>query len=172
MPTISKITAEEATAWGAAPSGPPPTQAELCTLLHRLAGADRRGLTRIDIAGEHAWRARIYTRGIEIPKQFSDSRHGGAEGALRAALAWRDHARRLAGAPQERRGPKVRIVRAEGRRNRGWLAYTPRGRRYFADGKHGGVEGARRAAEGWVGWEHEEDSPAIDEKYEMQRSDP
>lgn len=151
MPTISKITAEEAAAYGAAPSGPPPTPAQIRGLLSRLAGADRRGLTRIDIAGEHAWRGRVYTRGVEIHKQFSDSRHGGPEGALRAALAWRDHARRLAGAPQERRAPRIRIVRAEGRRNRGWLAYTPRGRRYFADGKHGGSESARRAAAEWVG---------------------
>lgn len=168
MPTISKITPDEAAAWGAVPSGPPPTLEQIRGLLHRLAGADQRGLTRIDIVGEHAWRARIYTRGIEIPKQFSDSRYGGAEGALRAALVWRDHARRLAGTPEERRAPTIRIVRAEGRRNRGWLAYTPRGRRYFADGKHGGVEGARRAAEGWA----EQTTRAINEKPELQRSDP
>lgn len=155
MPTISKLTPEEAAAWGAVPSGPPPTPAQLRAMLHRLAGADRRGLTRIDRAGEHAWRGRVYTRSVEIHKQFSDSRYGGPEGALRAALAWRDHARKLAGAQQERSAPSVRVVRAEGRRNCGWLAYTPRGRRYFADGKHGGVEGARRAAEEWIGQEED-----------------
>ena len=46
-------------------------------------------------------------------------------------------------------GRTWRIARAEYDHNRGWLAYADR-RRYFADGKYGGTDAAKRAAR-WVG---------------------
>lgn len=105
----------------------------LDALLDRVARDDRRGLTRIDrpgaAGGEHAWRARVYGRDISRPgreqhRQFADSLYGGAEGALRAALEWRD-AQRAALPPSQPRPPRQwRIVRADYQRNSGWLAYA------------------------------------------------
>jgi hypothetical protein len=148
MPTMRKIPDPEADGWDLeiAPF-------VLEALLEQIAGEDRRGLTRIDrpgaAGGEHAWRARVYTGNSEQHRQFADSLYGGAEGALRAAIEWRD-AQRAALPPSSPRPPRPwRIVRADYQRNSGWLAYADR-RRYFADGKYGGVEGARAAAEQWL----------------------
>lgn len=148
MPTLRKVSADEAVDRAVGLSTPTPEQIHALLAVH--AAGDARGLTRIDLAGEHAWRGRVYTGGGEIHKQFSDGRYGGPEGALLAALAWRNQQREQVGPPPERKAPSVRIVRAEGRRNCGWLAYTPGGRRYFADGKHGGSEAAYQAAAAWV----------------------
>jgi hypothetical protein len=125
----------------------------LDALLTRIAGDDRRGLTRIDrpgrAGGEHAWRARVYQGSSEIHRQFADSIYGGAEAALRAAVAWRDEQRAKQPAQPSQPARPWRIVRADYQRLRGWLAYADR-RRYFADGKYGGQAAARRAAEQWL----------------------
>ncbi|MBK9709757.1 MAG: hypothetical protein IPO81_00235 [Kouleothrix sp.] len=131
----------------------------LDALLARIAGADRTGLTRIDrpgaAGGEHAWRARVYVGTSELHRQFADSLHGGVEPALRAAVAWRD-AQRTALPPKSAKPARPwRIARAEYDRLCGWLAYADV-RRYFADGKYGGQEGARCAAEAWLAERREE----------------
>lgn len=147
MPTIRKISPADSTDWELdfAPF-------VLDALLARVAGADRTGLTRIDRpgadGGEHAWRARVYVGSSEIHRQFADSLHGGAEQALRRAIAWRNAMRQTVDRPR-RSGRTWRVVRAEYDRNRGYLAYADR-RRYFADGKYGGPVGAQRAAESWI----------------------
>lgn len=125
----------------------------LDALIARVAGDDRMGLTRIDrpgaAGGEHAWRARVYVGTTELHRQFADSLHDGVEPALRAAVVWRD-AQRAALPPKLAKQARAwRIVRAEYDRLCGWLAYADV-RRYFADGKYGGEEGARRAAEAWL----------------------
>ncbi|MBK9944370.1 MAG: hypothetical protein IPP13_22450 [Kouleothrix sp.] len=105
MPKLRKVLASEAADW---PCSPPPRTAQPSTatlqnLLKRLP--DRRGITRIDRAGaaggEHAWRGRVYTRGVELHRQFADALYGGPAGALRAAVAWRDGMRQLAGPAPE-----------------------------------------------------------------------
>ncbi len=149
MPVFRKVPAGEAAQWFIASSRAARTQpdADPDALLATLP--DRRGLTRIDIAGEHAWRARVYTRSIELHRQFADARHGGTASALRAAMAWRDYMRKLAG-PRPPRPPRPwRIVRADYERLTGWLAYADR-RRYFSDARYGGRGGAREAAEAWM----------------------
>ena len=153
MPTFRKVSPCEAAAWRT--PGPRrvavPNPAELAQLKAQLA--DARGITRIDLAGrgggEHAWRARVYTRNIEVRKQFTDSVYGGPAAALRAAIAWRDGMRQLAG-PRQRRGSTPRVVRAEYGRDLGWIAYTRWKRRYFADAAWGGREAARATAEQWM----------------------
>lgn len=154
MPTIRKITAEEAAYWervGRAPAAAP-DPAQIAALLAALA--DRRGITRIDrdgpAGGEHAFRGRVYVRGIELHAQFADSRHGGPAGALQAAVAWRDGMRQLAGPAPERKLPKPRIARAEYTRMCGWIAYAPGKKRYFADGAHGGRQAAEASARAWL----------------------
>jgi hypothetical protein len=156
MPAFRKVSPDEAARWPLMIMRPPHAlpDADPATLLAELP--DRRGLTRIDIAGEHAWRARVYTRSIELHRQFADARHGGTAGALRAAIAWRDHMRALAG-PRPPRPPRPwRIARADYDRLAGWLAYADR-RRYFSDARYGGPGGAREAAEAWI---HERGEPA------------
>ncbi|MBK9944282.1 MAG: hypothetical protein IPP13_22000 [Kouleothrix sp.] len=157
MPTIRKITAEEAAYWervGRAPAAAP-DPAQIAALLAALA--DRRGITRIDrdgpAGGEHAFRGRVYVRGIELHAQFADSRHGGPAGALQAAVAWRDSTRQVVArvAPVAARPlAPARVVRAEYRRMCGWLAYAPPKRRYFADSTYGGRESAEAAARDWL----------------------
>lgn len=166
MPQFRKVAAAEATSWRrparrpaqSAASAPAssrtrwPSAAELDQLLGELD--DRTGLTRLDRAGnaggEHGWRARVYTRGVELHQQFSDARYGGTRAALLAAVAWRDAGRRLVGGRPQRRVRQPRIARAEYRRMCGWLAYSPRGKRYFADGAWGGREAAEAAARAWL----------------------
>jgi hypothetical protein len=155
MPTIRKITAEEAEQWErtAAPQRTsPPDPALLRQLIKQLA--DKRGITRIDrrgaAGGEHAWRGRVYTRGIELHRQFADALYGGPEGALRAAVDWRDGIRKLAGLPQPKPRRTPRVVRAEYRRLCGWIAYAPTAKRYFADGAHGGRDAAQASAQAWL----------------------
>jgi hypothetical protein len=146
MPTFRKRARDQAESWDLdlAPF-------VLEAMLDRITGNDRRGLTRIDRAGaaggEHAWRARVYTRSAEIHRQFADARYGGSAGALRAAVAWRDEQRAALPPAPPRPGRTWRIARAEYARLCGWLAYADR-RRYFADGKYGGRDEAQRAAEG------------------------
>lgn len=128
-----------------------PSAAELERLLAALD--DRSGLTRLDreggAGGEHGWRARVYTRGVELHRNFADALHGGPRAALLAAVAWRDAGRRLAG-PRTKPGRRPRVVRAEYSRLCGWLAYRAHGKRYFADGAWGGREAALAAAEAWL----------------------
>ncbi|KPV51839.1 hypothetical protein SE17_18955 [Kouleothrix aurantiaca] len=145
MPNFRKISPHEAATWSP-PSSPTLPNADPAALLANLP--DRRGLTRIDIAGEHAWRARVYTRSIELHRQFADSLHGGTMAALQAAIAWRDHMRKLAG-PRPKKPRRWYIARADYERLNGWLAYADR-RRYFSDAKYGGRGGAREAAEEWM----------------------
>jgi hypothetical protein len=148
MSTVRKVDPAEAADWDLdlAPF-------VLEAMLDRNAGADRTGLTRIDrggaAGGEHAWRARVYHGNSESHRQFADALYGGTEGALRAAVAWRDTMRQQIGKRPPRPGRTWRIVRAEYDHNRGWLAYADR-RRYFADGKYGGRDAAKRAAEAWL----------------------
>lgn len=150
---IRKVDPDEAAGWEA-PEGPPrqPTPAELAALVGELA--DARGITRIDrpgpAGGEHAWRGRVYTRGVELHRQFADSAYDGPVGALDAAVSWRNAMRALAGARPAQRGNTPRIVRAEYARTCGWLAYAPHARRYFADSAHGGYEAARATASAWL----------------------
>lgn len=153
MPTFRKVAPREAAAWrNPSPRRVAvPDRAEITRLKAQLA--DTRGITRVDLAGpgggEHAWRARVYPRAIEVHKQFADSRYGGPAAALRAAVAWRDGMRQLAG-PRHRRGATPRVVRAEYGRDLGWIAYTRWKRRYFADAAWGGREAARATAEQWM----------------------
>lgn len=144
MPTVRKVSPEEAATWAEPHPLPDADPRQLLAAL-----ADRRGLTRLDRDGEHAWRARVYTRSIELHKQFADRVHGGTAAALRAALTWRDQMRRLAGSRPPRSPRPWRIVRADYERTCGWLAYADR-RRYFSDARYGGRIGARAAAEEWM----------------------
>lgn len=129
-----------------------PNPAEIARLLATLD--DPSGLTRLDrpgrAGGEHAWRGRIYTRGIELHKQFSDAHYGGCAPALLAAVAWRDCGRRLVGDRPPRPARQPRISRAEYKRMCGWIAYSARSKRYFADGAWGGREAAEAAARAWL----------------------
>lgn len=147
---IRKIAAEEAARWEEPPARPTP--AELAALLADLA--DRRGITRIDrpgpAGGEHAWRGRVYTRGVELHKQFADALYGGTVAALDAAVAWRNSMRRFAGGRPARKGYTPRVVRAEYRRQCGWLAYAPHRKRYFADSAHGGRDAGHATASAWL----------------------
>lgn len=115
---------------------------------------DRRGITRIDrvgtAGGEHAWRGRVYTRNVELHKQFADSLYGGPAGALAAAVAWRDSMRQIAGPRPPARGATPRIVRSEAGKHCGWLAYRARGKRYFADSAWGGRDAAHATAARWM----------------------
>ena len=148
MSTVRKVDPAEAADWDLdfAPF-------VLEAMLDRNAGTDRTGLTRIDrggaAGGEHAWRARVYHGSSESHRQFADALYGGTEGALRAAVAWRDTMRQQIGKRPPRPGRTWRIVRAEYDHNCGWLAYADK-RRYFADGKSGGTDAAKRAAEDWL----------------------
>lgn len=148
---VRKCTPDEAAQWG----GSDEAQVSAEMLRDRLA--DRRGITRIDrpgrAGGEHAWRGRIYTRGIELHKQFSDAHYGGCAPALLAAVAWRDRGRRLVGDRPPRPARQPRISRAEYKRMCGWIAYRPQGKRYFADGAWGGREAAEAAARAWLAQE-------------------
>lgn len=157
---VRKVSPEEAATWRRLTHRPDP--AELAALLAQFA--DRRGITRIDIdgpaGGEHAWRARVYTRGVELHKQFADSLYGGPAGSLREALAWRDSMRKVAGCPPPRAGYTPRIVRAEYHRQCGWLAYAPYAKRYFADSAHGGREAAYATAQAWQAEVMTQEQPA------------
>lgn len=131
-----------------------PSSAEIAAALARLD--DSTGLTRLDrpgnAGGEHGWRARVYTRGVELHRNFSDAFHGGHAQALKAAVQWRNAMRQLAG-PRPRPQPpaRPRVARAEYARMCGWIAYrTWRCKRYFADGAHGGREAAEAAARAWL----------------------
>lgn len=84
-------------------------------------------LSRIDrvTAGSSGWCVRI--RVLTCSKFFSDAKHGGRDGALRAAVAWRKKTMRAAGVPLsdrmvvigQRRGgtgiPGISIQRRRGR---------------------------------------------------------
>ena len=156
MPTIRKITAEEADHWARssrAQRTTPPEPNHIQELIAALA--DKRGITRIDrdgaAGGEHAWRARVYVRGIEMHRQFADARFGGAAGALREAVAWRDSIRQVTTRAKRKKPAKPpRIARADYSRMCGWLAYAPIGRRYFSDNAHGGRRAAHDAAQAWL----------------------
>jgi hypothetical protein len=148
MPILRKIPAAVAAAWDAKSAS-----IDAAALLDAAGISDRRGLTRIDrggaAGGEHAWRARVYIGG-ERHRQFADSLHGGLEGALRAAIAWRDAARQQVAAESR---PRVRrILRVERRDwgNVGYFAWREGQRRYFSDARYGGPGGARAAAEAWA----------------------
>lgn len=157
---IRKVSKAEAAGWpeDARPAVRPtraPTPEEIAALLAALP--DRRGITRIDIAGaaggEHAWRGRVYTRSVELHRQFADRGYGGPAGALAAAVAWRDSMRQLAGPRPPGRGQTQRIVRSEAGNHCGWLAYRVRGKRYFADSAWGGRETAHATATRWLAGE-------------------
>ena len=149
MPIVRKIPAAAAAAWE-----DQNYTIDDAGLLDAVGIVDRRGLTRIDRAGaaggEHAWRARVYVGGGERHRQFADSLHGGPEGALRAAIAWRDAVRQqVAMEPQPRARRVLRIERPDWG-NVGYFAWRAGRRRYFSDARHGGPEGARSAAEAWA----------------------
>lgn len=145
---VRKCTPDEAAQWG----GSDEAQVSAEMLRDRLA--DRRGITRIDThgaaGGEHAWRARVYTAGGELHRQFADRAYGGPLGALEAAVAWRECTRAAVGPRPPRRGQTVRVVRAEYARMCGWLAYAATTRRYFADGAHGGRMASYATARAWL----------------------
>ena len=124
-------------------------------MLDRNAAADRTGLTRIDRGGadggEHAWRARVYHSNSESHRQFADTLYGGAEGALRAAVAWRDTMRLQIGQRPPRPSRTWRLVKVDNPAHKliGYYAYADR-RRYFSSSKYGGWAGAKAAAESWL----------------------
>jgi hypothetical protein len=124
-------------------------------MLARNAGADRTGLTRIDrggaAGGEHAWRARVYHGNGESHRQFADTLYGGTEGALRAAVDWRDSMRQQIGQRPPRPGRTWRLVKVDDPAHKliGYYAYAER-RRYFSIRKYGGWAGAQSAAEAWL----------------------
>jgi len=150
MSTVRKVDPAEAADWDLdlAPF-------VLEAMLDRNAGADRRGLTRIDRrgtdGGEHAWRARVYHGSNESHRQFADALYGGTEDALRAAIAWRDSMREQIGKRAPRPGRTWRLVEVDDPVHKliGYYAYADR-RRYFSTSKHGGWDGAKAAAEAWL----------------------
>jgi hypothetical protein len=150
MPILRKVPAAEAAAWLEEDIEPAPFALE--ALLDQIAGADRSGLTRIDIGSEHAWRARVYRHNREYYRNFADSVYGGPAAALRQAVAWRDAKRQELGPPSRRAAGRTwRIVRVDRpeHKNVGYFAYADR-RRYFSDAVFGGPGGARAAAEAWL----------------------
>lgn len=154
MPRVQKISAAEAARWAEARHRTAaPSPAELAELLAALP--DRRGLTRLDRAGgaggEHGWRARVYTRGVELHRQFSDAVYGSTAAALLAAVGWRDSMRQIVGGRQAPAAHQPRVVRAEYKRMCGWLAYKRRKhKRYFADSAWGGRAAAEAQAWAWI----------------------
>ena len=150
MSTVRKVDPAEAADWDLdlAPF-------VLEAMLDRNAGADRTGLTRIDRGGtdggEHAWRARVYHGNSESHRQFADTLYGGAEGALRAAVAWRDTMRLQIGQRPPRPARTWRLVKVDDPAHKliGYYAYADR-RRYFSSSKYGGWAGAKAAAEAWL----------------------
>ena len=73
-------------------------------------------IARIDLrdAGKHGWQVRLQRRGVKYAKYFSDSLHGGEEGALAVATEWRD---RLLSRLET--GESVRICRRSARNRSG-----------------------------------------------------
>jgi hypothetical protein len=155
MPILRKVPAAEAAAWVEEDLELAPLALE--ALLAQIAGADRGGLTRIDIGTEHAWRARVYRHNREYYRNFADSVCGGTASALRQALAWRDMKRLELGPPvRHRSGQTWRIVRVDRpeHKNVGYFVYANR-RRYFSDAVYGGSDGAKEAAETWFAEQRE-----------------
>ena len=150
MSTVRKVDPAEAADWDLdfAPF-------VLEAMLDRNAGTDRTGLTRIDRSGadggEHAWRARVYHGNSESHRQFADALCGGTEGALRAAVAWRDAMRQQVGQRPPRPSRTWRLVKVDDPAHKliGYYAYADR-RRYFSINKYGGWDGAQAAAESWL----------------------
>jgi hypothetical protein len=150
MPILRKVPAAEAAAWAEEDLELAPFALE--ALLVQIAGADRSGLTRIDIGNEHAWRARVYRHNREYYRNFADSIYGGPAAALRQAVAWRDSKRQELGPPaRHQSGRTWRIVRVDRpeHKNVGYFVYADR-RRYFSDAAYGGSGGAKAAAEAWL----------------------
>lgn len=54
--------------------------------------ADNFGITRLERAetGTFGWQVRLQRRGVKFGKYFADRGHGGWDGSLQAARAWRD----------------------------------------------------------------------------------
>lgn len=156
MPTIRKVSPAEAATWTAPasiplpPPVPPITPAEAQALLAQLP--DRSGISRMkyDRSGA-SWFARVYARGQALGRSFADRVYGSPARALVAAVAWRDATRRQFAAPgRPISQPRVvRVDRADWGQ-KGHYAYRGRReRRYFSDGRYGGSEGSRAAAERW-----------------------
>lgn len=70
-----------------------------------------KGVIRIDGGSTHGWQVRVYRDGQTFSRLFSDARHGSAEGAFEAAVAYREEkVRDLADQPAT---PRARhLVRA------------------------------------------------------------
>jgi hypothetical protein len=147
MPTVRKVPAAEAATW------PDDELPDPKALLDDIA--DRTGLTRMDYPAKrmHGWMARVYARGKVSTRFWADASHGGAAGALRKAIDWRDAMRQMVGrTPQPRKpGRTWRLVRADrpDQKHVGYFAYADI-RRYFSDARNGGPEGALAAAESWM----------------------
>lgn len=148
MPILRKVSPAEAATW--------PLDSRLVdaqSLLAAVAGDDRVGLTRMDYPKKrmHGWMARVYSGGRTITRFWADEAHGGAEVALRTAVAWRDTMRQSATPSRRARGTAWRVVRVDRpeHKNVGYFAYADR-RRYFSDTAHAGPEQARAAAEAWL----------------------
>ena len=148
MPTLRKVSPAEAAAW---PEDTRPI--DIQSLLAAVAGDDRVGLTRMDYPNKrmHGWMARVYTGGRTSTRFWADETHGGAEAALREAVAWRDAMRQSTARMPRARGRAWRVVRVDRpeHKNVGYFAYADR-RRYFSDAAYSGPEQARAAAEAWL----------------------
>lgn len=126
----------------------------------RRRGRKTRNLVRIVDGGQKGWQVRVSRRGQRFHPYFSDSKYGGARGALAAALAMRDEIE-LLNPPLTRQdwaerpmrsnksgvpGVQIRYTESTAGRKRRTYAYvlamwSPRPgvveRRYFSILKHG-----------------------------------
>jgi len=84
----------------------------------------KKNLFRIDTGKTHGWQVRITRDGNRHTKLFSDSKHGGAEGAYQAALAHRN--KRLAEVPDLPEG-KAGHLHTDEVHERRWQAVTRTG---------------------------------------------
>lgn len=63
--------------------------------------ADLSHISRLEMGATQAWQVRFQRDGVKHRRIFQDKKHGGTDGALEVAVAWRDEMR-------ERLGPRER----------------------------------------------------------------
>jgi hypothetical protein len=113
-----------------------------------------RHITRIDDdhAHTHGWRVRFQTSGDLQTRLFSDRKHGGKSGALKAARRWRDENKKPA-KNSKPTGGTARIYLATIKGKKLWRAILPVAdvtkTKSFAVHLYGRDE-AKRRAEAWL----------------------